>query len=1223
MRQSKRKAQHLLGGALLYAGTVGLGAALGSCDAGLGDREAPPSAPRTLGEIAYTETCQRLAYTSELGEYNAGQRPTLDASGVGYRAMCRDGAAPPAGAPPLMLEVAAQRQTIIGNVDTMVPATLYDALDQALRATVPALDGEAAAQAVLGAGAVFSAMAQDPLAVSAVTRLSLRTGYRLKLTEGGLVRGVIGYPQLTANVSAALPVLWPSSDGVDDAPGAAGRRVLFSGLARELQAATAVPSVTAVERSARLLGRLLLTANPELATLPSGQGYFAVLRDPRGAPQINTPGGVLPAPFVDKDGDGLADLDLSGRFVGAGGAALPVISPFPLLDAKKADNAAGRDAVGRALTTAGGTTALYRYQNLDDTVLAALLRESAALFDPERDVPLRLLRGAGHLLGPRVPAHRDYPNQPGVDYPGFDPAQSPLLDVIYGFLQLLTYSTSSSDGSGADLQQLLRGTQLLLTTQESAVARLLDALGKAYDESRKPGYDSAALAPSSTLFDDLAPILVRLLRQPALVTDLIGALGDPAAADLGQLAAILATDRSLIFMNQNQLDYNLPTPPPIIGAPGKLVNRALPDSDVDKDPQNPQNNRSILQRILHVLHDTNGVQLCNRQGAYVNLSILGINISIAGPASPCTLYRIDDVASYFLLSIADQSVKNQDPYANFLNSITDPGLKFQAQALELLGGLGSLIGIPGFSPYPAPQQLGRMLFQNNNQRADFFKTTLDYGPCTPKREGTLCSNQNTSLQAYHDGALFAFEAVHPKDTSGNLKTNVTFYTAFRPIVNAFGRYQECVARDGSGSCVQKRNAVKILADLLSVLHRHWSTVQSVTFDVPYEPQQQHSGLVRYEPLIAAVLGQSDLWTATAQLAPLLNTTRLDDGSNLAVSQPVIRLLRWLLDPEAPRLGGPLVFRDGRTAAQRNDGKPTFQRTGDPVIGEVLAAAAQGVVTPYDLLADAYLKKNARFASDAVALQRQAQWVLARSAAYDELFLARPVAGGFKLRNPRVRGLLLATLDHLRERILSHGKAGDLSAWAQRGLYGDLHSALLGPVMAGAVDALGPLSDVPAAQRGLGQLLSYLLADPGPGAPDALRFQSLLTLTADLVQLLQDDADLVPLLHAVGLAADPQNGALDGGGAVLRRSLPADTENSLLAVGKNLFRADPSGRYPADYLGETVVELNRPAAGAPGLRGTDLTAAEVQAQLLSIGQFLADNQRGARRVVDIIRARTSK
>src|SRR4051794_10131589 len=165
MRQSHRKAPHRLGGVLLCMGTLGLGAGLAGCDVDLGGRQAPPSPPRTLGQIAYAETCQRLAYTSELADHNAGRRPTLDASGVGYRAMCREGAAVPADAPQLMQEVAAQRQTIIGNVDTTVPAALYDALDQALRATVPALDGDSAARSVLGAGAVLSGLGQDPVAV--------------------------------------------------------------------------------------------------------------------------------------------------------------------------------------------------------------------------------------------------------------------------------------------------------------------------------------------------------------------------------------------------------------------------------------------------------------------------------------------------------------------------------------------------------------------------------------------------------------------------------------------------------------------------------------------------------------------------------------------------------------------------------------------------------------------------------------------------------------------------------------------------------------------------------------------------------------------------------------------------------------------------------------------------------------------------------------------------
>ena len=57
--------------------------------------------------------------------------------------------------------------------------------------------------------------------------------------------------------------------------------------------------------------------------------------------------------------------------------------------------------------------------------------------------------------------------------------------------------------------------------------------------------------------------------------------------------------------------------------------------------------------------------------------------------------------------------------------------------------------------------------------------------------------------------------------------------------------------------------------------------------------------------------------------------------------------------------------------------------------------------------------------------------------------------------------------------------------------------------------------------------------------------------------------------------------------------------------------------------DVLIELNRPGAGSPGVRGTDLSAADQQALLATIGQFLSDNQRGARRVIDIIRARTGQ
>ena len=118
-------------------------------------------------------------------------------------------------------------------------------------------------------------------------------------------------------------------------------------------------------------------------------------------------------------------------------------------------------------------------------------------------------------------------------------------------------------------------------------------------------------------------------------------LSDPATADLGQILGILANDSSQLFMNQNQLDTrgqpaDLSS---VVGVFGKPVNRNLPDSDVDKNPGNAQNNRSILQRVLHLVHDANQATFCNKDGAFVNIKIV-IDIKVAGPAKPLSLIHI-------------------------------------------------------------------------------------------------------------------------------------------------------------------------------------------------------------------------------------------------------------------------------------------------------------------------------------------------------------------------------------------------------------------------------------------------------------------------------------------------------------------------------------------------------------------------------------------------------
>ncbi len=110
-----------------------------SCDVDLGSRTALPE--KTLGEVVYRESCQRVAYTAQLSEQAAGLRTSVDASGTSYRPMCSDGQAAPASAPTIMQAVGAERMNVVSGVDTAVPKSLYDDFDRALRGTMPALEG--------------------------------------------------------------------------------------------------------------------------------------------------------------------------------------------------------------------------------------------------------------------------------------------------------------------------------------------------------------------------------------------------------------------------------------------------------------------------------------------------------------------------------------------------------------------------------------------------------------------------------------------------------------------------------------------------------------------------------------------------------------------------------------------------------------------------------------------------------------------------------------------------------------------------------------------------------------------------------------------------------------------------------------------------------------------------------------------------------------------------
>ena len=774
-----------------------------------------------------------------------------------------------------------------------------------------------------------------------------------------------------------------------------------------------------------------------------------------------------------------------------------------------------RDAMGRVLRGDGGT--LFQYTDLDGTLLYALLQDGNRLFATskagttrELDIPFGLLRGASLLLGSRDPAATKTKDNETLTYNGFSAQSSILLDMVYGGLTLLRFGTGTP---GKDIGDLLQSTQNLMgnKTNESPLSRSLGALLAAADEAKKPDFDAAKIPVDSTLYDDLAPILARVFAVPGLAEDIVGALQDPHGKALGYMSAQLMNDRDYFFMKQPKttadLDANGLLDPQQFGTVGQFgsaPDRGTPDSDVTIDWRNEttrdsQNNRSVLQRLLNVLADTNGGKpLCN--GRYAALQT-------AEPFfAECDMFQVDNIARFFLLSIASPGLRS-DPStfakqsASFIEAIKnsrvcrgtsgDPNANIKCDDLvgpftgvlpddpSSDGTLQFIMRIKGFGRYPEPTAAGRALFidlgtatTNPPFHAGLKKLLFNH---VPNGDGTLSVDPadpddrkfvdgNGKLRLFideHNGVLFALETVRgPKtypDGTANPFPDDNFYDAMRPLVDAFARHAECFARDNMGTCMSGQNATQILADAMTVLHRHWPSVGSRlfgrSFADSYGPAVHPDGAESYETLAAQVMA-GDLLPSNADLSPILTSLTVDGTVGGPKALPIIvRALRFAFDPSMAPVGLAPRGVDPSTKALRNDGQPAYN---DPTLTQVLGASQAGKWSLYYVLAGAFQKKRAVFDAPANQAARD-KWNQAVSDAIDA-FLAvdsTDMMGTktYHFDNPRIRPVSVLALTFLRQRVTAH--AADLTGWRDT-LQQDAQDSLTGPLAAALVDSGGPV-----------------------------------------------------------------------------------------------------------------------------------------------------------------------
>lgn len=1147
---------------------------LAACAPDLDTTRQPAPRGDTLGAIIYQEACQRVAYVAEVEE----GRPQVDVSGQKYRATCVMNAPAPPDAPAKLLALQAQRSVLISALDRLLPEDLQSPTRRFLTSLAPAYD-DGTMEDVIGrlSDVLARAQADDELA-PALVRLQPRAGYRPLPAADGLLPVLVSYPRLGETLDRMLDLLGEAGRAAPE------RRALLDALAYEVRSIERPARPEDPERSLRLIRDLLFTPTPDHG---DGRPRLLVRRDHRGVATFRT---GVPTPLADQDADGLADLDAAGRFVDGTGAPVPLGTPF-LLPRSAAtpgtNDPLPRDAQGRLIGPDGQP--LYADLDLDPSLLGALVRELPALTTPQDDTLFGLLYGAGALLGPRTPQTRSYSDESGqtqrLTYQGFDTDNAALLDLGHAFVQLL---------GAPRIDEVLRTTRTLLGPQEDATARALAALLDVNE--RGQGHPEATIPPTSNLYDALIPIIVRVLRVPGLIDDLLVALQDPHVRGLGAMLSNQMRYRDRFVLDQNSRG--------VTGAWQTQVDRTRPDSDF---------NRSVLQRMAHLIHDANGVPFCNREGA--RLAIGPIPITTYGQ---CEMFRVDDLGLFYVLAVADHAVTSsstartsryQTTYskASFREALQTATLRTflpDSTTSDSLLESSLLIGITGFTRFPTPEALSRALFLDTAHQTSFVNNSIDPVRC---RDGDRFID-------VHSDSIFAWERPIPQNPSGFATDG--FYQAVGPLITAFARHDECLTRDGQGNCLEAQNAAKIFLDLVSVLHEYWATPDSRYAGYAYQRQNPNAvryatgdGVVRYEPLVAEVLGQSDLLPALIQLSGVLPTLTVTGTPGGTRALPLLLgAASYVFDPAQAPAG--LRYRDGRTIALKSDG-----------------VSSAGRVTPYYLLADAYARRRAALA--AAPPDQAGAWRSATSHLVDELLTVETVNGRRRLKNRRLRGVTLALVDFLGARIQAHRTAGDLTPWIQQRLVADLSGTLQGPVPAALVDLTTRLEEDPPARDALYGFLSHLA-----GAGDDARFTAVLTALGDAVQVLLDDRNLVPVLRFAGNALAADRGAVDAQLRLADRarrldpSCPAQggSECVLVALLRNLFTSSPpaptpgpgaaGGVSPASDLADGIGEVHRARPGAGG----DFDAADYRSVLEQLRIFFDDERRGFPRFVDIVKGR---
>ena len=730
------------------------------------------------------------------------------------------------------------------------------------------------------------------------------------------------------------------------------------------------------------------------------------------------------------------------------------------------------------------------------------------------------------------------------------------------------------------------------------------------------------------------------------------ALAAPQTAPLGQIFAKFANYKDEITYDKNDIS----------GRPFNLTTNSKSEMKTPVDRAQPETgkNRSAIYRFLGLISDTTGVTACNKPGAKVHARAFGLNVDmpLTGTYAECEAFKLDNLAAFYLDSIVnapqyEPASKPNKKGAFYLRNDTlreGIALGIGAATVGLMEDSSAITGFwndRGSKVLAAkPSWLNRLVFfdlkgDTVNARTNAFIADLqgefigtsvcpervinDPNPGAPdaspdgKVHGLRNCPDGQWLQQRGKATLFTWE-------------NFGFYDAMTPLLSAF--------------VIHGRE--DLFLELANATYRHWPGPEASADECRLAGGKTcpKAGMNTYEPLITEALA-GDLFPAVVELMkalenlPIQRCDAVDPTTKACTKVTTVTGIdvaaaatRALVDSDYAKNTLQLKDRKGAVTAKRNDGATTPQVT--PAY--LLTNALSGIDTAFDTYEQQHPDDK----------DRRANWRRARSQLVDQFMGVTGAQSTSAFSNPTMPKMTPVIIDLIRSQLNAHCPQSFTPpfakcTWARDELTKKAEETLTGPLASAGLDMMNAVRADQEGRVQMEKLMQYLL----DAASKNEALASILASSNDIVQVLRDDQNLVPLFHVLASAMDASK--TDDKGRVTQKSL-VDAQMALLArVSGRYFdkdnveickrEIDPNqvlavalgnlvtpindgdfkGQTPLEVVVDVIADVNR-SDPTQKYEGT-LDRADYSSVSANVVDFLVNKERGLEQFYEVIRQGT--